>query len=68
MSSIGAAMGYMYTSAAAFKFAKQENNKTIMITGLIGTALSLFFVVIRLIPLPQLIQPLSIESYISLII
>lgn len=68
MSSIGAAVGYGYTSAAAFKYAINEKNKWIMVTGLIGIIMSLFFVVLLLIPIPGLDCSLGKESYFCLLI
>src|SRR5699024_5171354 len=68
MSSIGAAIGYGYTSAAAFKYAINEKNKWIMVTGLIGIIMSLFFVVLLLIPIPGLDCSLGKESYFCLVI
>ncbi|MBR2668579.1 MAG: APC family permease [Solobacterium sp.] len=68
MSSIGAAIGYGYTSLSAYKFAKAENKKNIMITGILGTILSLVFVVLLLVPIPMFNCFLGKESYICLII
>ena len=44
MSSIGAAIGYGYTSVAALKYAKKEQNILIEITGCIGIVMSIFLV------------------------
>ncbi len=68
MSSIGAAIGYGYTSLSAYKFAKAEKKKNIMMTGILGTILSLVFVVLLLVPVPMLNCSLGKESYICLII
>lgn len=68
MSSIGAAIGYGYTSLAAFKYAKKEKNAAIMITGVAGTIMALVFVVLLLVPIPALNCSLGKESYISLIV
>lgn len=68
MSSLGAAIGYGYTSAAAAKFAKMEGNKSIRITGLLGTLLAIAFAILLLIPIPGLNCSLGKESYICLII
>lgn len=67
MSSIGAAIGYGYTSLAAFKYAKKENNKGIMATGIIGTVMALAFMVLLLVPIPMFNCSLGKESYICLI-
>ncbi len=68
MSSLGAAIGYGYTSASAWKFAKEEGSRSVMITGVIGVILALVFAVLLLIPLPGLNCSLGKESYICLII
>lgn len=64
MSSIGAAIGYAYTSAAALKFAKQDRNISVCITGTIGLIMGLIFVVLLLIPIPEFQCSLGKESYI----
>ena len=66
MSSIGAAIGYGYTSLSAFKFARQEKNTPVMITGVIGTLMSLMFTVLLLVPIPMFNCSLGKESYICL--
>ena len=66
MSSIGAAIGYGYTSLAAFKFAQKENNKGIKATGIIGCIMALAFIVLLLVPIPMFNCSLGKESYICL--
>ena len=63
MSSIGAAIGYGYTSVAALKYAKKEQNILIEITGCIGIVMSIFFSILLLIPIPALDCSLSTEAY-----
>lgn len=67
MSSIGAAIGFGYTSLAAFKLAYAQKNNFIIITGLLGCIFSLFFMYILLIPIGG-IGGLSNESYIALLL
>ena len=67
MSSIGAAIGYGYTAFAAFIFAKKENNRGIMATGIIGGIMALAFMVLLLCPIPMFNCSLGKESYICLI-
>lgn len=67
MSSIGAAIGYGYTSLAAFSYAKKEKNVGIMITGVIGAVMGLAFIILLLVPIPIFNCSLGKESYISLI-
>ncbi|MBR1919756.1 MAG: APC family permease [Spirochaetales bacterium] len=68
MSSIGAAIGYGYTSLSAFKFAREEGNRGIMASGILGSLLALFFCVILIIPIPVFRCSLCRESYICLIV
>jgi len=68
MSSIGAAIGYGYTSLAACKFAKAEKNTGILVTGILGTLMSLCFIVLLLVPIPMFGCSLGKEPYICLII
>lgn len=68
MSSLGAAIGYGYTSMAAMKYAKQEKHIGILLTGLFGTIMSVVFTVLLLVPIPGLSCSLGKESYICLIV
>ena len=68
MSSIGAAIGYGYTSLAAFKFAKKESNIGIMVTGIIGVIMSLAFIVLLLVPISMFGCSLGKEPYACLVI
>ena len=66
MSSLGAAVGYGYTSAAAAKLARRERNTGILVTGIIGVAMAVVFAALLLIPIPGLSCSLGKESYICL--
>ncbi len=68
MSSLGAAIGYGYTSLAALKFAKTEGDKSIVFTGILGSIFALIFCVLLLVPIPMFSCSLGKESYISLIV
>lgn len=68
MSSLGAAIGYGYTSLAAVKFAREEGKKFIVATGIIGAIMAVIFMVLLLIPLPGINCSLGKESYICLIL
>lgn len=67
MASLGATIGYGYTSAAAFKYARKEHNRCVMITGIIGVVVSLVFAGMLLLPIPGLDCSLGKESYICFI-
>lgn len=68
MSSLGAAIGYGYTSLAAIKYAKQEGVKSIQITGVIGSVMALMFCILLLVPIPMFGCSLGRESMICLVI
>ena len=67
MASIGAAIGFAYTSISACKYARHENRKDITIFGALGFILSLGMAVLLLVPLPGLNVSLGHESYMLLI-
>ncbi|MCQ2137426.1 MAG: APC family permease [Bacteroidales bacterium] len=66
MSSIGAAIGYGYTSAAAFKHARKEKKYGIAASGALGVLISLAFCVLLLVPIGNLGCCLGPEAYICL--
>lgn len=66
MSSIGAAIGYRFTFPTAYKFAKRESNKGIMVTGIIGSIMAFAFMVLLLLPIMIFNCSLGKESYICL--
>lgn len=68
MSSLGAAIGFAYTSFAALKFAIQDKRPTIVASGIIGGILSIAFAVLLLVPIPGLNCSLGPESYVCLVI
>lgn len=63
MASIGAAIGFAYTSIAAAKYALHEKRMDILIFGVLGFILSLGMAVILLVPIPGLNVSLSSEAY-----
>ena len=50
LTSFGAIIAFGYTSAAAWKVAKTEENKKTVLTGIIGTIISVVFVIVQLVP------------------
>lgn len=68
MSSVGAAVSYAYTSAAAFKFARGNNAPVVRVTGFLGCILGCVFVFILLVPVPGLGASLGPESMAALIV
>ena len=68
MSSLGAAVGYGYTSLAAIKHAKDEGKGSIMFSGILGAIFAVIFCVLLLVPIPMFSCSLGKESYICLIV
>lgn len=68
MSSVGAAIGYGFTSAAAFLYARRRGHKFIMVTGIIGAIMALIFLVLLLVPIKLFNCSLGVESYSCLIV
>ena len=68
MSSVGASIGYLYTSLASFKYAKIQKRISIMITSAIGAVCGLLFILLLLIPFPGSSAALSTASYVCLIV
>ena len=66
LSSFGAIVGFGYTSAATYKIAKTENNTKKMITGMIGTVISVIFVVVQLIPNLTAMEAMGAEAFLLL--
>ena len=67
MSSLGAAIGYAYTSSAVIRFAMAEGKTGYVVTGVLGLFFAVIFVVILLVPVPGLDCSLGKESWICLV-
>lgn len=65
-SSIGAAVGFGYTSAAAWQIARKEGNRAVRITGAFGACISLILSLLLLIPRLLPAGALSSASYLVL--
>lgn len=68
VNTIGALIAYLYTSAAAFKLAKNEKNLKITITGIAGMIISLLFFIYFMVPNIWTVSNLPAESYLILIV
>ena len=68
MASIGASIGFAYTSISAFKYALHERRIDIIIFGALGFIFSVSMGVLLLVPIPGLNVSLGNESYILLVI
>ena len=68
MASLGAAVGYAYTSLVAYKYAKQNNDTAIKITGMLGFIFAILFAVLLVVPIPYFNISLGTESYLCLLV
>lgn len=66
LTSFGAIVGFGYTSAAAYKLAKTENNKRTMATGAAGTAISVLFVIVQLVPRLTAMEAMGGQAFLLL--
>ncbi|MBP5177006.1 MAG: amino acid permease, partial [Clostridia bacterium] len=63
VTTVGATIAYMFTSAAAFKTAREEKSTQGMVFGVTGFIVSLFFAVAFLVPNLISVKTLATESY-----
>ena len=66
LTSFGAIVGFGYTSAAAYKIAKAEGKTKTCVTGAIGTAISVLFVVVQLVPRLAAMEAMGSEAFLLL--
>ena len=66
LTSLGAIIGFGYSSAAAWKLAKAEGIKRTMVTGLIGTVLSAIFAIVQLVPRLAAMEAMTSEAFLLL--
>ncbi|MBQ6206712.1 MAG: amino acid permease [Oscillospiraceae bacterium] len=67
VNTIGATIAYAYTSAVAYKVAKDHDNAGAQITGLAGLIISLLFFLYFLVPNIWSVSALTTESYLILV-
>ena len=66
LTSLCAVIGFGYTSASAFKIARDEKNKTVQLTGVIGLIVSLVFGAVLLMSKVQTVSTMSAQSFLFL--
>lgn len=66
LTSFGAIVCFGYTSAAAWKLAKEKGNRKVMATGIVGTAASVAFGVAQLIPRLTAMEAMGAEAFLLL--
>ncbi len=63
LTSFGAVVGFGYTSAAAYRIAKAENDRKTVVTGLTGAVISAALVVIQLLPRLTATETMGSEAF-----
>ena len=66
ITSFGAIVGFGYSSAAAYKIAKTEGNRKIVVTGLIGFFISVLLVIVQLVPRLAAMEAMGSEAFLLL--
>ena len=66
LTSFGAIVAYGYTSAAAFRIARTENNRKMMLLGLGGTLIAASFAAVQLIPNLAALDAMGPEAFMLL--
>ena len=66
LTSFGAIVAFGYTSAAALKIAKTEKNTPVVTTAVIGTAVSIVFVIVQLVPRLSAMEAMGSEALLLL--
>lgn len=66
LTSFGAIVGFGYTSAAAYKIARKEHIRTVRLTGFAGTAVSVIFVIVQLVPRLTAMEAMGSEAFLLL--
>ena len=66
LTSFGAIVGFGYTSAAAWKTAKTEGNRSAYTTGVIGTVISVILLLVQLIPRLAAMEAMGSEAFLLL--
>ncbi|MBE7009014.1 MAG: amino acid permease [Ruminococcaceae bacterium] len=67
VNTIGATIAYAYTSAVAFKTARENGNMPVQVTGALGALISVLFFLYFLVPNFWTVSALATESYLILI-
>ena len=66
LTTFGAIVGFGYTSASAWRIAGKEKNRRVLITGVVGTAITACFAVVQLIPKLTMLETMGAASFLML--
>ena len=67
MSSIGASIAFLYTSLATMRLAGKDGKRLWQLAGAFGSAMSVLFIALQLLPIEALNSALELGSYVLLI-
>ena len=66
LTSFGAIVGFGYTSAAAYKIARAEGSRRVMVTGMAGALISCVLAVVQLVPRLAAMEAMGPEAFMLL--
>ena len=66
LTSFGAITGFAYTSASAWKLARAEGNRRVVVTGFFGAVLSIVFIVVQMVPRLAAMEAMGSEAFLLL--
>ena len=66
LTSFGAIVGFGYTSAAAYKIGKTEGKRKNEISGILGFAIAILFIVVQLVPRLAVMEAMGSEAFLLL--
>jgi len=68
LTSLGAIIGFGYTSASAWRLAQKQGNRRFMVLGALGTVLSVAFLLVQLIPGITATETMGADAFLLLTI
>lgn len=66
LTSLGAIICFGYTSASAWKLARQTGNRRFMVLGIVGTIISVAFAIVQLIPRLTTLETMGSDAFLLL--
>ena len=68
LTSLGAIIGFGYTSASAWRIARKDGNRKFVMLGALGTAISVAFILVQLIPGLTVLETMGPDAFLLLMI
>lgn len=66
LTTFGAIVGFGYTSAAAYRIARTENNHKVMVSGMVGGIITAAFAIVQLVPRLTAMEAMGSEAFLLL--